>query len=426
MRKILLAFVAIIFSFMANSQNPIAIGSDRCGSNEAIKQQMIADPAYAKKVEALLKNKGNYSRNDKKGKPPSPGAITIPVVVHVVYNTAEQNISDAQVQSQIDVLNADFSASNSDYNNYDAGYGSVKGDMEINFCLVQVIHKQTKTKSFGTNDNMKFSKRGGSDAVDPMHVFNIWVCNLGNKLLGYAYYPGISPERFGVVCHVNAFGKGSSYNLFADYNLGRTTTHEVGHSIGLAHIWGDANCGSDQVDDTPLHNTYNFGCPEEGHLSTCTGTPLEMWMNYMDYTDDRCMYFFSDGQVSRANFFLDTDPQLSSIINSACINAREISNDITITSNNTSNSARAITGNISLYPTITSGQLTISVNNPTEGKVGVNIYNQAGALMMKQQIFISNGKRYDQIDVSKLPNGIYFLEFTQTTNKQTKKFIVHH
>src|SRR6187402_669500 len=186
MRKILLAFVAITFSFIANSQN-----ADRCGANAAIKQQMAADPVYAKKVEALLKNKGNYSRGDMKGKPPSSAAITIPVVVHVVYNTAEQNISDAQIQSQIGVLNADFTASNSDYNNYDAGYGSVKGDLDINFCLVQVIHKQTKTKSFGTGDNMKFSAKGGSDAVDPMHVFNIWVCDLGSKLLGYAYYPGI-------------------------------------------------------------------------------------------------------------------------------------------------------------------------------------------------------------------------------------------
>jgi hypothetical protein len=137
------------------------------------------------------------------------------------------------------------------------------------------------------------------------------------------------------------------------------------------------------------------------------------------------MYFFSDGQVSRADFFIDTDPQLNSIINSACTNARGSNNDITITSNNTFNSARTIAGNISLYPTITSGELTISVNNPAEGKVSVNVYNQSGALMMKQQIFISNGKRYDQIDVSKLPNGIYFVEFTQTTNKQTTKFIVH-
>lgn len=386
---------------------------------------MAADPGYAKKVEALLKNKGNYSRDKKKGPPGSQVSITIPVVVHVLYNTADQNISDAQVQSQIDVLNEDFSATNNDYNNYDAGYGSVKGDMDINFCLVQVIHKQTKHKSFGTNDNMKFNQRGGSDAIDPMHILNIWVCNLGQSVLGYAYYPGITPERFGVVCHTNAFGRGAGYNLFADFNLGRTTTHEVGHCFGLAHIWGNANCGSDEVDDTPLHNTANFDCPAQGHLSTCSGTPLEMWMNYMDYTDDRCMYFFTDGQASRADFFIDTDPQLNSIVNSACTNTRQTNNDITITSNNSFNSPKERFNSILLYPTITSGQLNLSVSNPVDGNAEITIYNQAGALLIKRQLFIA-GRSLQQIDVSKLANGIYFLKFGQGTNKETRKFIVQH
>lgn len=424
MRKHLLAVIAITFSFIANSQVQLEKKSDRCGSNEAIRQQIINDPEYGKKVEELLKNKGSYTRNTNKGKPPAQSSITIPVAVHVLYNTAEQNISDAQVQSQIDVLNEDFTATNSDYRNYDAGYGSARGDMDINFCLVQVIHKQTKHKSFGLNDNMKFNKTGGSDAVDPMHVFNIWVCDLGNKLLGYAYYPGITPERFGVVCHTNAFGRGAGYNLFADYNLGRTTTHEVGHAFGLVHIWGDKTCGSDEVDDTPLHNTYNFGCPEEGHLSTCAGTPLEMWMNYMDYTDDRCMYFFTDGQSSRASFFIDTDPQLTSIVNSACTNTNK--NDIITSSNKTVIPSRVIVNDLILYPTVTSGQLNLSFANPVSEKAAISIYNQTGALMMKRQLFISNGKYIDQIDVSKLGNGIYFLELGQGANRQTKKFIVQH
>ena len=383
---------------------------------------MAIDPGYAKKVNELLKNKGNYSRNNQRG---GPAAITIPVVVHVLYYSAEQNISDAQVQSQIDVLNEDFTATNSDYNNYDAGYSRVKGDLDIKFCLTQVIHKQTSHKSFGFNDNMKYTNRGGSDAVDPMHVLNIWVCDLGAKLLGFAYYPGITPEKFGVVCHTKAFGRGAQYNLFTDYDLGRTTTHEVGHAFGLVHIWGDARCGNDLVDDTPLHNDLNFGCPGEGHLSTCAGTPLEMWMNYMDYTDDRCMYFFTDGQGARANFFIDTDPQLASITSSECGTARHSNNNITTTSNNNLNAARERFNSILLYPTITSGPLNLSANNTAEGKAQINIYNQTGALIMRQQIFIS-GKSLNQIDVSKFGNGIYFLEIAQGANKQTKKFIVQH
>ena len=418
MRKLLLLVFAISLFTISKAQN-----GERCGSNEAIKQQMSIDPMYKKKVEELLKNKGHYTRSEQKGSP-SQSSITIPVVVHVVYNTADQNISDAQVQSQIDVMNEDFSATNKDYNNYDAGYGSVKGDMDIKFCLTQVIHKQTKTKSFGTNDNMKYDKRGGSDAVDPMHVFNIWVCNLGSKLLGYAYYPGISPEKFGVVCHVNAFGRGAGYNLFAAYNLGRTVTHETGHCFGLVHIWGDANCGSDEVDDTPLHNTANFGCPGEGHLSTCTGTPLEMWMNYMDYTDDKCMYFFSDGQASRAFSFIDSDPQLISIVSSACSTTRQVNNDITTISNGGVNSSRTILSNdLILYPTITSGVLNLSFTKTSNEKLDINVYSQTGALMMKKQVA---GKTLDQIDVSRLSNGIYFIEVSQGVMRQTRKFVVQH
>ena len=432
MRKIVLLLTAASFFFFANSQNPVAVGSNRCGSHEAIKQQMLADPGYAKKVEEVLKNKGNYSRNNQKGKPenpgkpPAPSSITIPVVVHVLYYTPDQNISDAQVQSQIDVLNEDFTATNSDYNNYDAGYGSVKGDMEINFCLVQVIHKQTNHKSFGLNDNMKFDRNGGSNAVDPMHNLNIWVCDLGKKVLGYAYYPGITPERFGVVCHTNAFGKGAGYNLFADYDLGRTTTHEVGHCFGLLHIWGDSNCGSDEVDDTPLHNTANFGCPEQGHLSTCTGTPLEMWMNYMDYTDDRRMYFFSDDQVSRASFFIDSDPQLTSITSSVCGATTQVRSDITSTTNQSGNSSRMIPANgFSLYPTITSGKLNLSFNNLQDSKAVLSIYSQTGALMMRQQLNLA-GKTFNQIDVSRLGNGAYFLQLNNGTYKETQKFLVQH
>lgn len=417
MRKIVLSLTGVVIFFLTYSQN-----ASRCGSNEMVRQQMAIDPVYAKKVDDLLKNKGNYSRNDQKGRPAS---ITIPVVVHVLYNSAEQNISDAQVQSQIDVLNEDFTATNSDYNNYDAGYGRVRGDLDIKFCLTQVIHKQTLHKSFGFNDNMKFTKKGGSDAIDPMHVLNIWVCDLGNKLLGFAYYPGITPEKFGVVCHTQAFGRGEQYNLFTDYDLGRTTTHEVGHAFGLVHIWGDARCGSDLVDDTPLHNDLNFGCPGEGHLSTCAGTPLEMWMNYMDYTDDRCMYFFTDGQAARASFFIDTDPQLASITSSACGTTQRSNNDITIASNNSISTATERFNSILLYPTVTSGQLNLSSNNPAEGKAAINIYNQTGALLLRQEIFIS-GKSLNQIDVGKFANGIYFLELTQGANKQTRKFIVQH
>ncbi len=419
----------LFFLLITGFISPVLLYSQKkCAAYDMVRQQMAVDPAYSKKISESEKGFTNYKRQtglqQRGGK---PSAITIPVVVHVIYNTPEQNISDAQVQSQIDVLNEDFTATNSDYNNYDAGYRAVKGDAGIEFCLVQVIHKETSHKSFPANDGMKFTKKGGSDAVDPMHILNIWVCNLRQNLLGYAYYPGIKPEIFGVVCHYRAFGRGASYNLFADYNLGRTMTHEVGHSFGLAHIWGDRTCGNDFVDDTPLHNNANFGCPGEGHLSTCTGTPLEMWMNYMDYTDDRCMYFLSDGQVSRADYFIDNDPQLNSIVNSSCSNSRTDGNNyITGVSKNGITSYRQEQNSFQIYPTITSGKLTLDIKSVIAGNAVINIYNQTGALVMKQKIFVAEGGDISSINVNNLANGGYILQLIQGTDKKVKKFIVQH
>ena len=396
----------------------------RCASFELLQQQMATNPAFARKVKETEKSFADYSR--KTGAQPrgKPVSLTIPVIVHIVYNTPGQNISDDQVQSQIEVLNEDFTATNSDYNNYDAGYGAVKGDADINFCLVQIIRQQTTHRSFNFSDGVKFTRRGGSDAVNPMNALNIWVCNLGQNLLGYAQFPGGSPETAGVVCHYRAFGKGDEYDLYPDYNLGRTMTHEVGHSLGLRHIWGDANCGNDFVDDTPLHNTANYGCPGEGHLSTCTGTPLEMWMNYMDYTDDRCMYFMSDGQVSRMGFFIDSDPQLQSIFNSTCTQAK---NDaVTLRGANSVLSTRTAM-DFSVYPTVSNGMVTLSAQAFESGTRLVNVYNVSGIMVSSFQVMMVKGENYRQLDLSRLPAGMYMVKLTGLkTESGTRQLVIRH
>ena len=143
---------------------------------------------------------------------------------------------------------------------------------------------------------MKTASKGIAPTT-PTTVLNMWSCNMGGGILGYAQFPGGASATDGVVIDNNAFG--TTVTATAPFNLGRTATHEVGHWMNLRHIWGDATCGSDLVSDTPTHNTANYGIPAYPHYSTCTGTPVEMTMNYMDYTDDAGMYMFSNGQKSR-------------------------------------------------------------------------------------------------------------------------------
>jgi hypothetical protein len=266
-----------------------------CASQDVLEEQLKADAGLRQRMEAIESFTKQYELNPDAYRLVN-GVIQIPVVVNVLYRTAAQNISQAQIQSQIDVLNEDFGATNSDYN-LTSTYNSVKsGNINIRFVLDQVVRRSTTKTSWTTNDAMKKAAQGITP-TSPATKLNLWACNLSGGILGYAQFPGGSSATDGVVIDDNAFGRTGT--AAAPFNKGRTATHEVGHWMNLRHIWGDANCGNDQVGDTPTHNTANYGCPAAGHKSTCSGQPVEMTMNYMDYTDDACMYMFSAGQETR-------------------------------------------------------------------------------------------------------------------------------
>lgn len=290
-------------------------GTRNCGSMEVLEQQLKADPAMQFRMDQIEQFTNSFIANQKSksSQRNTAATITIPVVVHVLYRTTAENISDAQVLSQITILNQDFAGTNADTSSIPAAFQSVRsGNTNIQFCLAQrdpngnpttgIVRKQTSVSSFGSNDAMKRNSSGGSDAWDRNKYLNIWVCSLGGGLLGYAQFPGGTAATDGVVILNTAFG--NTGTAASPFNKGRTTTHEVGHWLNLRHIWGDATCGNDFVNDTPLHNASNNGCPAVGHRSTCSGQPLEMYMNYMDYTNDACMYMFSKGQSDRMNAVL--------------------------------------------------------------------------------------------------------------------------
>ena len=300
MRKITLSAVAFIMLFSCqNDENTSVTPSTEsialrsCATQEVLEAQLKADPTLALRMNQIEA----FTQKTMLTKRLVNGKIVIPVVVNVLYRTADENISAAQIQSQIDVLNKDFTATNSDFSSIPAEFSGVAANIGITFELAGTIRKSTTKTSWGTRDAMKSSKRGGIDPTTPTKTLNIWACKIGGGILGYAQFPGGSLATDGVVIDSKYFGLSASNSY--PYNLGRTATHEVGHWMNLRHIWGDASCGNDLVSDTPVAKTANYGVPPYPYVSSCLPTHNEMTMNYMDYTDDRGMYMFTNDQKSR-------------------------------------------------------------------------------------------------------------------------------
>lgn len=224
---------------------------------------------------------------------------TIKTVVNVVHRTAAQNVSNAQIASQIKALNSDFRATNPDRALTPTVWKGLVTDSRIQFKLVRVTRFKTTKTAFSHDDGVKRASTGGVPPFKPNSHLNIWVCALTGGLLGYAQFPGGPSATDGVVINFQAFGTIGTAQ--APFNRGRTTTHEVGHYFNLRHIWADTpDCsGSDLVADTPNCEGPNFGTPTGVHV-TCGNAPHgDMYMNYMDYTDDKGMFMFTAGQVAR-------------------------------------------------------------------------------------------------------------------------------
>lgn len=247
------------------------------------------------------------------------GLIIIPVVVHVLHRGEAigtgLNISLAQIQSQLDVLNEDFRRLNADAINTPSPFANVASDFSIEFRLAcfdpngnstdGVVRKYTSVQQFtlGANEvntGIKVNPTG-SVAWDPNRYLNIWVCNLSNATLGYGTWPAdfiTAPQYDGIVVRTNAFGRIG--NVAAPNHLGRTATHEVGHWLNLRHIWGDTYCGNDFVNDTPTQGSFTTACPSNIRISCNNGPDGDMYMNYMDYVSDACYNLFTNGQRTRS------------------------------------------------------------------------------------------------------------------------------
>ncbi|WP_196884950.1 zinc metalloprotease [Aureivirga sp. CE67] len=266
-----------------------------CLTTEVLEKEASEDPTILQRMNAIEDFTQNYRKRER-SESERNSLIYVPVVVHVVYSNYTQNISYDQIQSQINVLNRDFNLLN-DVSSIPSEFRDDAAAFNMYFYLEQIIRVPSNRASWGDSSDIKHSNRGGSDAWDTSRYLNIWVGNIGGGILGYAQFPGGNPDTDGVVVSPQFFG--TTGYVQAPFNLGRTTTHEVGHWLNLRHIWGDSrNCSIDDfVYDTPSQNTPNYGCP---NYPTYHCNTSDMFMNFMDYTDDYCMSMFTKGQKQRS------------------------------------------------------------------------------------------------------------------------------
>jgi len=295
----------------------------KCYSMTVLNRQLKENPGLENRMYNIEKHTRKAivakSKTDINGKKPAPdggddpvpyvGSITIPVIVNILEDP-NHPVTQAHINSQIDILNEDFNNNNPHTGGVPAEFSDVVANLDITFVLAGVNRKASTTSSWGTNDAMKYSSQGGIDATDPSIYLNFWVCEIGGGILGYAQFPGGSLATDGVVIGSDFFGENAAGG---QYGHGRTATHEVGHWLNLRHIWGDGRCRQDDfVSDTPSSDGANYGCPS---YPTYNCKSNDMTMNYMDYVDDNCMYMFTSGQSDRVRALFTTGGDREGFVN---------------------------------------------------------------------------------------------------------------
>ena len=311
--------IAIILTFLISSFFTALTGQiEKCATMIILEKRIQNDPSALLRIEDMEAETSRWiEKND--NLLTYREIITIPVVVHVLWNTTVQNISDEQIYSQIDVLNQDFRRKNRDTLRTSHPFSVHTSDTGIEFCLASrdpegnptngITRTNTSVNVWNEDklDEIFFSIYGGKDNWDPNQYLNIYIANIDEDYLGFASLPSMMekyPEYDGVVIRHEAFGTigTAGTNGYFENTLGRTATHEVGHWLNLRHIWGDIECGNDFVTDTEPAEDANFYCPSFPHrtFNSCGGGQHgEMYMNFMDYTDDACMNMFTKGQADR-------------------------------------------------------------------------------------------------------------------------------
>ncbi|MCC6286992.1 MAG: T9SS type A sorting domain-containing protein [Chitinophagaceae bacterium] len=391
-----------------------------CGTAGYWQEQLSANPLLGERYQHISNAANNIAKKES-GALVSDLTILIPVVVHVVYNSESQRISKAQIQTQIDALNNDFGKLNADTINIPKPFAPLAVDCKIQFALAKVdpdgyattgiVYTKTNETGWKQDDKMKFSSSGGDDAWNSRYYLNIWVCNLSKSLLGYSTFPGSDVLKDGVVIRTDVFG--TIGNESTAYSRGRTTTHEVGHWLNLKHLWGDTDCGDDGVDDTPPQKTYNTGCSSFPKITagSCNNSGTgDMFMNYMDFSDDACILMFTYGQKQRMRTLFDSGGARADILQSYALKEAWKTKPV-------AEDTLASTTSIIIYPNPSVNEIYF---RDSDGKKIIpdeyRVYDVKGKLLIY-------GAKHAFVNIARLTPGIYFSRIQYAGEQRVIKFV---
>lgn len=418
---------------------------NRCGFDHAVQQMEQQHPGYKAQIDAALLHAKELALANNKADDST--IYRIPVVVHIVYSTPAGNLPDSVVFSQMEVLNEDFRRLNADTTDTRSIFKQFAGDAGIEFYLATEDPQGnptsgiTRTSSSNTNgfgisfDDIKSDASAGIDPWDVDNYLNIWVGDLSlfgfPAILGVAYPPAGAPNwpanstptdknLQGVVVHYQVFGRNNplASGPLSVTDRGRTATHEVGHYLGLRHIWGDGGgfggpngCTVDDfIDDTPnasdaSQQTCNL------NQNTCTDSPTDypdMIENYMDYAEERCMNMFTKQQVE--------------IMRSNLVTYRSDLYDVVEDTTTPPVGITDVPLNelIQVYPNPTSG--TISITSSGQAFNSISVYDLLG-----KQVYFEQGAGFGvttTIDLSDMSKGLYYLQIEGEEGFAVKRIVV--
>ena len=410
----------------------LSFGQQRtCGMQEHMNKMMFNPVLKKQYEERQAKFEVEYQKllnqSTSNNKLLSPNAtIVIPVAIHfpsVSNATAEATKALYRnfAQTQIDVINADYNASNSDISNWAAAssfYPGVNvGNLNVQFAVATQNHPAgtglvngVKAVTFGTD----FLSGADSDATWAGYM-NFVIRDEGAQTLGYSPLGGSPSAGQTVVMNTFCYGTGSGvpgtpYIPAAPYNLGRTVTHELGHFFNLDHTFASSNCSGnpscttegDRVCDTPRLTTETYGCPANGSVNAC-GTLKSLTMNYMDYVDDPCMYMFTAGQATRALAYINV------ILSQFKPNVL----------GNTS----FLESNFALYPNPNKGTFNLQFKELVSD-FSIDIFDVTGKVVYKNE-FYQNSDLVKEIKIQdEISKGVYFMNIKTNEIVVTKKIII--